>query len=186
MSDDVRELKDLKDYLFSLRYSLAGNDVSVDWTESDLEKALKSLKNNKARDVHRLTYEIFKYGGRDLKLSLLHLFNKIKRSQIYTSICQVSNITSFWKKKGDRRDIDNDRGVFNVTKIRSILDKMIYNDVYDDVDSSMSCSNIGARRNRNIRDHLFVVNGILNEALNGKRKSPFSFKFMMSQNASIS
>ena len=131
VSDEIKELKDLKDYLFSLRYNLAEKDVTVDWTEKDLEKALKSLKNNKARDVHGLTYELFKYGGRDLKLSLLQLFNKIKRSQIYPSICQVSNITSFWKKKGDRSDIDNDRGVFNVTKIRSILDKMIYNnDIY--------------------------------------------------------
>ena len=32
--------------------------------------------------------------------------------------------------------------VFNVVKIRSILDKMIYNDFYDIIDSSMSCSNI--------------------------------------------
>ena len=64
--------------------------------------------------------------------------------------------------------MDNDRGVFNVTKIRSVMDKMIYNDIYDIVDANMSCSNIGARKNRNIRDHLFVINAIINDVINNK------------------
>ena len=35
----------------------------------------------------------------------------------------------------------------------------------------MSWSNIGARKNRNIRDHLFIINGILNDVLNGKKNA---------------
>ena len=128
-------------------------------------KALKSFKNNKARDENEHVYELFKYGGKALKISLLKLFNLVKRKQTYPSIFQPANISSFWKKKNDKTDLDNDRGVFNVTKIRSILDKMIYNDVYDTVDGNMSCSNIGARKKRNIRDHLFVVNAIINDAI---------------------
>ena len=31
----------------------------------------------------------------------------------------------------------------------------------------MSDSNIGARKNRNIRDHLFMVNGVINNVING-------------------
>ena len=34
---------------------------------------------------------------------------------------------------------------------------MIYNDFYDEIDSSMSDSNVGGRKNRNIRDNLFKV-----------------------------
>ena len=87
------------------------------------------------------------------------------------TIFQPSNISSFYKKKGDKSDLNNDRGVFNVVKIRSILDKLIYNDIYDKVDSSMSFSNIGARRNRNIRDHLFVINGVLNDVQQNKNNN---------------
>ena len=32
----------------------------------------------------------------------------------------------------------------------------------------MSCSNIGARKHRNIRDHLFVINGIINDVNRNK------------------
>ena len=45
----------------------------------------------------------------------------------------------------------------------SIIDKLIYNDKYDIINSNMSDSNIGGRRGRNIRDHLFVINGIIND-----------------------
>ena len=55
-----------------------------------------------------------------------------------------------------------------MVKVRTILDKLVYNDFYDVIDSSMSCSNIGARRNRNIRDHLFVVNSIFNDIKQNK------------------
>ena len=168
IAPELKELKELKEYLLKLQTALAQSKITKDWTLSDLEKVLKSLKNNKARDEFGHTFELFKYGGPSLKISLLNLFNSIKRNQVFPSILQKSNVTSFWKQKGKKSDLDNDRGVFNVSKVRSILDKLVYNDIYCTVDESMSCSNIGARKNRNIRDHLFVINAILNEVKNDK------------------
>ena len=55
-----------------------------------------------------------------------------------------------------------------MNKIHPIMDKLIYNDFYAIIDKSTSCSNIGGRKNRNIRDHLFIVNGILNNVINSK------------------
>ena len=51
------------------------------------------------------------------------------------------------------------------------MDRMIYNDIYDNVDSNMSCSNIGARKKRSINDHLFVINGIINDVLHSRTSS---------------
>ena len=44
---------------------------------------------------------------------------------------------------------------------------MIYNDEYATIDSNLTDSNVGARKSRNIRDHLFVVNAILNSVKKG-------------------
>ena len=85
--------------------------------------------------------------------------------QEYPDIFQLSNITSIYKSKGRKDDLNSDRGVFNVVKIRSILDKLIYLDKYQIIDNQMSSSNIGGRRNRNIRDHLFVINGVINDVI---------------------
>ena len=47
--------------------------------------------------------------------------------------------------------------------------KMIYNDEYGTIDLNMSDSNIGARKGKNIRHHIFVLNGIINEAIRNKK-----------------
>ena len=166
--EEYSELKSMKEYLFKINHKIAKTTPTKDWTLEDLEKCLKTFKNNKARDEHGHTYELFKYGGKDLKLSLLKLFNRIKETQTYPEIFKSSNISSIWKRKGEKSSLENDRGIFCVNKIRSILDKLIYNDFYTTIDAGMSCSNIGGRRNRNIRDHLFVINGIMNDVMYNK------------------
>ena len=114
IADGLEELKSLKEYLFELRLKYASKIITEDWSLCDLEKVLKSLKNGKARDPHGHIYELYKYAGNDLKYSLLKFFNLIKRKQKYPEILQPSNISSFYKKKGERTDLNNDRGVFNV------------------------------------------------------------------------
>ena len=114
--------------------------------------------------------EIFKTGvlGDDLKLAILELLNSIKLEQKLPKFMQLANITTIYKKKGSRQDMNNDRGIFVVCVLRMILDSLVYQEKYPLVDTGMSNSNIGARKNRNIRDHLFIVYGIINSVLNGE------------------
>ena len=51
----------------------------------DLEDALKELKSGKCRDPDGLIREIFKEEviGRDLKKSMLIMYNKIKKTRIF-------------------------------------------------------------------------------------------------------
>jgi hypothetical protein len=131
---------------------------------------LKKLKNNKTRDPQGLINEIFKPGviGMDLKLAILNLFNGIKVELYFPQFLQFANITTIYKKKGSRQDLNNDRGIFVVSVLRMILDSLVYEEKYPEVDRNMSDSNIGARRDKNIRNHLFVVYGIINAVLNGR------------------
>ena len=57
ISEDLVELKKLKEYLFSLRKRLAESERSKDWTLEQLEKVLKKLNNGKACDAHGHIYE---------------------------------------------------------------------------------------------------------------------------------
>ena len=62
--------------------------------------------------------------------------------------------------------LESDRGIFILSVLRMIKDKLIYKDIKEEVDKTMSESNIGARRNRNIRDHLFILYSIINAVRN--------------------
>ena len=54
-----------------------------------------------------------------------------------------------------------------MTTLKKILDKLIYNDNYEDIDENMTDSNIGARKGRNIRNHLMIIYGVINSVIRG-------------------
>ena len=140
----------------------------------DLDLAISLLKINKSRDPFGLIGEIFKpkVCGLNLKLSLLMLFNKIKRSQYIPWFFRFSNITTFWKKQGDKMKLKFHRGIFLITVFKYILMKLIYQRKYPIIDSNMSDSNVGGRKSRSIRDHLLIVNGIIQDTLSSKTNEP--------------
>ena len=43
--------------------------------------------------------------------------------------------------------------------------KLVYGDKYEMVDKNMSDSNVGARKSKNIRNHIFVLNGVINDVI---------------------
>ena len=49
--------------------------------------------------------------------------------------------------------------------MRKILDKLNYEDKYPHIDENMSDSNIGGRRGQTIKNHLFIIYGIINSVL---------------------
>ena len=106
------------------------------WTESQLNKVLASLKNDKSRDPHGLVNELFKPGviGKDLLQSILLLFNQVKDSLTIPDFMEFCNIVSIYKGKGEKGDLKNDRGIFIVNIFRAIMMKMIYRDKYEIVD----------------------------------------------------
>ena len=76
------------------------------------------------------------------------------------------------KGKGGKSNLDNDRGIFLVTIFRSILMRLIYMDKYEEIDKSMSDSQIGGRKGKNVRDHIWIINGIITEVLSKKSNIP--------------
>jgi hypothetical protein len=62
-------------------------------------------------------------------------------------------------------ELKNDRGIFLLAVLRKILDKLVYLDKYPGLEQNMSDSNIGARKKKNVRNHLFIVYGVINSVL---------------------
>ena len=78
------------------------------------------------------------------------------------------DIDCIHKGKGNKMDIQNDRGIFIVNVIKSIFMKVVWSEVYDTLDKNMSDSNVGGRKDKNIKNHVFIINGIINDVINGK------------------
>ena len=168
------EILKMQEELFFLRLDTAKKEKSAQWTIEDLNEILRGLKDGKCRDPDGLIREIFKEEviGDDLRVSMLTLLNKIKDTGIIPSFMRCANISAIYKGRGEVTDLDSDRGIFIVSLFRYILMRLIYKDKYDVIEKNMSDSNIGARKKRNIRNHIFVVNSIIYDVLSKKSKEP--------------
>jgi len=171
MRTEHKEMQDDKEELCRMRIEIAKRNKSEPWSMQELETVLKYLKKNKSRDPNDLANELFHCGtaGDDMKEAILHIMNKVKADLKIPEAMEKCNITSI-HKKGKKSDLDNYRGVFRVTVLRNILDRLVYNDVYPVIDENLTDANVGARKERNIRDNLFVLNAITNSVVNGNEK----------------
>ena len=163
---ELQELKVLREQLFEQRLEECKKNKSQPWTMDQLERVLGKLKKGKATDPAGLVNELFMLEniGCNLKESLLCLVNKIKDTHQEPDFMKLANITSFWKGKGTKDDIDNERGVFILQAVRMIKDRLIYNDIKNQV--HMSDSQVGGREDYNVRDHLFVIYSVQNSVIN--------------------
>ena len=170
METNLIDVYFLKTELWASRLKELMRRKTSDWTFNDLRTAIKSLKSNKATDPSNMISELFKPScmGEDLEKALLLLFNGMKSNMVVPDFIQHQNITSIYKKKGSRLEMKNERGIFILTTLKKILDKLIYQEKQDDIDRHMSDSNIGARKNKQVKDHLFIIHGVVNSVVNGK------------------
>lgn len=160
-------LEKLKNKLWQERYKSMKKINCDEWNEKNIENILKSLKSNKTRDPKSWTNELFqlKNIGSDLKKAILKMSNLIKNEHKIPLLLKYANITAIYKNKGSRFNLENDRFIFQIGVLRSIVDKLIYKDKYESIDQHLPDTQIGARRGKNIRNHLFIVYGIINSVI---------------------
>ena len=167
-----------KNRIFKLKMSLAERRESLDWNMKDLDRALSKLKNNKCRDYEGYINEIFKKGviGIDLKKSLLVLFNKLKKQKMIPKFMNFANITTV-PKKGSRLELRNERGIFRVSVVRSILMHLIYETKYPKIDINMSDCQMGGRKKKGCKNNIFILNGLIHEVMKSKKMKAIMFQF---------
>ena len=168
----LKDLEHDRNTLCEIRVKLSKSKINEPWSIEELKDVLKQLKHDKSRDPEGYINELFKEttAGSDLVLGLLKLMNLIKKKQVYPSILEKCNISSIYKKKS-RKDFENYRGIFRVPILRSILDRLTYNDCYYTIDSNLTDGNVGARKDRSVRDNIFVLNAIINSVENGRNEA---------------
>ena len=87
------------------------------------------------------------------------MFNRLKSEKQISFFMNVA-----------RLELKNERGIFRVPVIRSILMKMIYNSNYSVIDANMSDCQMGGRRGKGCRNNIFILYGIIHEVLKSKKK----------------
>ena len=87
-----------------------------------------------------------------------------------------ANVTTV-PKKGSKLMLKNERGIFRVSVIRSILMSLIYETKYFEIDSRMSECQTGGRKGRGCINNIFLLNDIIHDVLSMKIMKPVCLQF---------
>ena len=178
MKEDMKHLKMTKEKILKMKMILASCNKTPEWTPKDLDNALAKLKNNKSRDFEGFCNEIFKENviGTDLKKSLLLMFKKLKNHNQIPKFFNCANITTV-PKKGSRLILTNERGIFRVSVIRSILMNLIYESNYPHVDKYISDCQMGGRQHKSCKNNIFIINEIIHDVMTSKNSKPVVLQY---------
>ena len=126
------------------------------FTTTELDYALKQLKNNKAKDTAGIIAEMLKKGGNKLKLVLLDLYNEIIKPNATTpQQWKHTRITVIYKS-GDKQQPHNYRPISTIPLLYKLFSRLLYNRMEPTLDSQQSHDQAGFRRKFCTEDHLFT------------------------------
>lgn len=94
-------------------------------TLTEVERAIKLMKNNKSPGPDCIPAEAFKYGGPLLERNLHSLIAKIWADEAIAADLRDGLITTIYKKKGDKSDCNNYRGITLLSQAGKILAKIM-------------------------------------------------------------
>ena len=105
------------------------------------------------------------------------MFHRMKEEIVIPESLRTAHITMI-HKKDNKLDLRNWRGIFVTSVIRTIFMKILHGQSYEKVASSMTNSQIGAKKNKSVRDHLYVLNSIIGDVLSSVKKTPIVLTVM--------
>ena len=140
-----------------LRQRQPREDLTVPISCEELDKAIKATKSGKAPGLDGIPADIFKYGGAEQRDQLLSLYNACLDKGELPQDFKDALIVTIYKKKGDRSDCGNHRGVSLLSAAGKILAKIILGRIQEISENVLPESQCGFRANRSTVDMIFTL-----------------------------
>ena len=170
--------KKYKKKTMEIKLKMSQQNKSQPFSMSELHIVLQKLKRGKARDPEGWVRELFHPSvmGNDMKISLLKMLNLLKAEGVIPQFMRRAHIATIPKKNKSRLLLKNERGIFLVNTIRGIFMKLLFNRKSRIIDSKMSDSNIGGRKDKSCINHIWVVNGVIHQQLSSTKNPPITIQ----------
>ena len=134
-----------------------------EFTEEEVERAIKRMKRHKAQGVDGITSDIIKLGGPMVLTYLTNIFNNIlKTKQIPDSWHEAKIVILF--KKGDPKDIKNYRPISLLSHSYKIFTRLLQTRIERTLDENQPREQAGFRKGYSTTDHLQALNQIIEKS----------------------
>ena len=127
----------------------------------EVEKVVKNKKNGKA--TTDLKNELIKEGGRPMLVLIHQWVKEFWRSEDVPKQWNEGLITSLWKNKGDREDMNNQRGITVSSSISMIMEEILDNRIKETI--QFTDAQGGGQKNCSTCDHVFCLRALISIAM---------------------
>ena len=139
-------------------------EVSEPFSEKELDEILKQLKSGKSSGPDGIPPEIFINGGKKFEELLLKVVNEVKRTVEIPTQWNDVDITTLYKNKGKRKDLNNQRGIFLTSVGYKLFERLIMNRM-SDVTDKINLLQAGGRKGRSAADQTFILRSMINHSI---------------------
>ena len=91
------------------------------------------------------------------------MLNEVKDKGVFPQFMRKATKVTIPKKTKSRLQLKNERGIFLVNIIRGIFMKVLFVRKSEMINSNMSESNIGGRKDKSCINHIWVLNSIIHD-----------------------
>ena len=147
------------------KYLHCNNELlNVDITAEDVQKAVKSLKLNKACSVDCITNEMIKASSGVILYMYVDIFNLVLKSGLYPSIWRENLIKPIFKG-GNAFDPSCYRGIAISSCLSKLFTRVLFNrlDKYLDSNDIISPEQAGFRKNMRTSDHILTLKSLIDK-----------------------
>ena len=102
-------------------------------TLQEVQRCIKTLKNNKSPGTDGIPAEVFRYGGNELLEALHRIIQDCWVTETVPTDWKSSLIVSVYKNKGDRSICDNSRGISLLSVAGKVLAKVMLHRLVDQI-----------------------------------------------------
>ena len=151
------------------------HESTEDFLMSEVENAIHELKRNKAPGIDGITGEIIQAGGDAVSKSLHNLMQKIYDTETIPDDWGKGIIVPIYKKKGDKTDCRNYRGITLLSIPGKILTKVLQQRLQTYVEMTISEEQAGFRPGRSTIDQLFTIRQVTEKYIEGNQTCYINF-----------
>ena len=132
-------------------------DISV----KELRENINNIKNKRTIDKQGINNVMIKNGGEDFVNSLILLFNDINKHKESPDEWIQMIINTIYKGKGDKKDLENRRGLFITNCISKLYDKIKLARNTERLNIGISKFQCGGMKGKSTIDHIMTLNAII-------------------------
>ncbi len=142
------------------------------FTEDEIRRNIRNLKNNKSGGIDGLLNEHIKSTADLLMPLYVKLFNKVLNCADIPEEWAIGLIIPLFKQKGDRYDCDNYRGITLLSCMGKLFTSILNERLYKFCEYNKILKEIqaGFRKGYSTLDHIFVLKAFIDMYLARKRK----------------